>query len=122
MKALTEKTWDYEALNHFLTDPKVAIPGTKMAFAGLSKTQDRVNIIAFLRTLSDSPVAIPAPSPAAPAKPAEGAAPADGANADGPAGELQAPPPAEGTPAKPGTATPPPAPAAPAPAPTPPEH
>jgi cytochrome c len=124
MKALADKTWDYEALNHFLTDPKVAVPGTKMAFAGLSKTQDRVNVIAFLRTLSDSPVAIPAPNPAAPAKPTEGAAPADGANGDGPAGELQAPPPAEapGTtkpdaakPAAPtGTSAPPTPPAAPA--------
>lgn len=104
MKALAGKTWDYEALNAFLTNPKVVVPGTKMAFAGLSKTTDRVNIIAYLRTLSDSPLAIPPPNPApAPAEStapaegtppaAEGSAPADGA-AEPPAGEVQAPPPA----------------------------
>ena len=136
MKALTDKTWDYEALNQFLTNPKSAVPGTKMAFAGLSKTQDRVNVIAYLRTLSDSPLAIPAPNPAAAAPAPAPATPAaaDGAASEPPAGELQAPPPSEpataaGTtpPASgttPPTSTPPTAPAAsPTPAiPAPPGH
>jgi cytochrome c len=101
MQAMADKTWDYEALNHFLTNPKAAIPGTKMAFAGLSKTSDRINIIAFLRTKADSPAPIPPPNPAAatpPAAPAGGApagAPADGAAGEPPAGEMQAPPPGE---------------------------
>jgi cytochrome c len=91
MKALAEKTWDYDALNEFLKNPKVAIPGTKMAFAGLSKEQDRINLIAYLRTLSDAPLAIPAPKPAEPAAaPAE--TPVEGAG-EPPAGEVQAPPP-----------------------------
>ena len=107
MQALADKTWGYEELNHFLTNPKAAIPGTKMAFAGLSKAQDRINLIAYLRTLSDSPAAIPQPNPAAatlpPAAPAEGT-PADGAAGEPPAGEVQAPPPGEtGAPATPGT-------------------
>lgn len=79
-----------------------------MSFAGLSKVQDRVNLIAYLRTVSDAPLAIPAPKPAAPAAPAT---PADGAT-EPPAGELQAPAPGsapEG--AAPATEAPPAAPA-----------
>ena len=40
------------------------VPGTKMSFAGLPRAEDRINLIAFLRTNTDSPVAIPAPAPA----------------------------------------------------------
>ena len=53
-----------------------------MGFAGLPKDEDRANVIAFLRTLSDNPKPLPAPGAAADAtaKPAEGAAkPAEGA-------------------------------------------
>jgi len=83
--ALKGQPWGYDELDAFIKNPKVAIAGTKMSFAGLSKQQDRVNLIAYLRTLSDSPLAIPAPNPAA-AAPA--AAPAEGAT-EAPAGQLQ---------------------------------
>jgi cytochrome c len=104
MKALADKPWGYDDLNDFIKSPKAAVPGTKMAFAGISKTQDRVNLIAYLRSLSDSPMAIPAPNPVAPpAAPAE--APAGEATPPGatpPAGA-----PAAGAPAAPeGTAAP----------------
>jgi len=99
MKALADKTWGYDEFDEFMRNPKGAVPGTKMAFAGLSKAQDRINLIAYLRTLADSPLAIPAPNPVAPPTPA---APADGA-AEPPAGELQAPPPGS-TPEAPATA------------------
>jgi len=59
MKALHDKTWDYEALNTFLANPKAAVPGTKMAFAGFKNVQDRANVIAYLRTLADSPKPLP---------------------------------------------------------------
>ena len=52
--------WDYEALNHFLHAPKKYIEGTAMGFAGLKKDEERANLIAYLRTLSDTPVALPA--------------------------------------------------------------
>ena len=120
IKALAQKTWGYDELNEFVKNPKAAVPGTKMSFPGLSKTQDRVNMIAYLRTLSDSPLPVPAPNPAAAVPPA---APAEGAT-EPPAGELQAPAPgtapASGAPAAPGTpkpATPPATPAT-----TPPAH
>lgn len=61
MAALKDKPWDYEALNAFLLSPKTAVPGTKMAYGGLKKEADRANLLAYLQTLSDSPVPFPAP-------------------------------------------------------------
>lgn len=61
MAALKDKPWSYEALNEFLANPKAAVPGTKMAFGGVKKDADRANLLAYLATLSDSPVPFPAP-------------------------------------------------------------
>lgn len=52
-------TWGYEELNEFIANPKEHVPGTKMTFAGLGKIQDRANLIAYLRTLSPSPLPLP---------------------------------------------------------------
>ncbi len=52
-------SWGYEEINHFLSDPKSYAPGTKMTFAGVKKDQERANIIAYLRSLSDSPPPLP---------------------------------------------------------------
>lgn len=51
--------WTYERLDHYLTNPAKAVPGNKMGFAGLRRAEDRANVIAFLRTLSPSPVPLP---------------------------------------------------------------
>ena len=51
--------WTYEELNKFLYKPKLFYKGTKMNYAGLSKTKDRADLIAWLRTKSDSPEALP---------------------------------------------------------------
>nr|3M97_X Chain X, Cytochrome c-552 [Paracoccus denitrificans] len=40
--------WTPEALQEFLTNPKAVVKGTKMAFAGLPKIEDRANLIAYL--------------------------------------------------------------------------
>lgn len=80
--------WTYDNLNHFITSPKKFVKGTAMGFAGLPKDEDRANVIAYLRTLSDNPKPLPAPGAAAenaPAKPAEGAAPAKPAEGAAPA-------------------------------------
>jgi len=77
--------WTYDELFKFLKSPGSYIPGTKMSFAGISKEQDRINLIAYLRSDADTPAPIPAPAPkeAAPAAaPAAGGAPAAGAAAD----------------------------------------
>ncbi|MCB9973682.1 MAG: cytochrome c family protein [Rhodospirillales bacterium] len=52
-------TWTYSDLNHFLYKPKDFVSGTKMTYVGMKKVEDRATIIAWLRTLSDSPVALP---------------------------------------------------------------
>jgi cytochrome c len=69
-------TWTYDELFKFLKSPGAYVVGTKMSFAGLSRAEDRINLIAFLRTNTDSPAPIPAPKPAAaaPAAPAPAAA------------------------------------------------
>lgn len=71
------KKWDYQDLNAFLHKPKDYIKGTKMAFVGLKKTQDRANLVAYLRTLSDNPAPLPVVSalPAAAPAAAKGSAP-----------------------------------------------
>jgi cytochrome c len=87
-------TWTYENLNAFLTSPKGFMPGTKMAFAGIKDPVERANLLAYLQTLSASPV----PFPAAEAAPAE-AAPAESAEpaVETPT-ETQSETPVEGTP------------------------
>ncbi|MCB8821707.1 c-type cytochrome [Microvirga rosea] len=52
--------WTYEDLDHFINNPKQYVPGTLMAFAGIAKPEERADILAYLRSLSDSPVAFPA--------------------------------------------------------------
>jgi cytochrome c len=42
--------WDVEKLDAYLADPKGAIPGNKMTFAGIKKEDERKDIIAFLKT------------------------------------------------------------------------
>jgi len=60
MKEYAEgKTWTYADLNNFLYKPKAYIKGTSMGFAGLKKTADRANLIGFLRSLADTPAALP---------------------------------------------------------------
>ena len=54
-----KKTWTYENLNAFLHKPRNVVAGTKMSFAGLNKVQDRADIIAYMRTLSDAPQPLP---------------------------------------------------------------
>ncbi|WP_270937735.1 c-type cytochrome [Falsiroseomonas oryzae] len=58
-RALADKPWDYEALNAFLARPATAMPGTRMAFAGINSAQQRADVIAFLRSLSPNPKPLP---------------------------------------------------------------
>ncbi|WP_120077857.1 c-type cytochrome [Aurantiacibacter odishensis] len=45
-------TWTPEKLFQYLENPQRVVPGTKMAFAGLSDPQDRADVIAHLQTFS----------------------------------------------------------------------
>jgi cytochrome c len=80
--------WDYEHVYEFLKNPGAYVQGTKMGFAGLKKPEDRINLIAWLRQQSSSPLPIPAPNPAAAAPAA--AAPADAAAAPAAGGDASA--------------------------------
>ena len=52
-------TWTFDELNGFMLNPRAFIPGTKMRFSGIPDEQQRIALIAYLRTLSDSPVPLP---------------------------------------------------------------
>lgn len=51
--------WTYEHLAGFLHSPKTYLPGTKMGFQGVAKPQELADIIAYIRTLADSPAPLP---------------------------------------------------------------
>jgi cytochrome c len=59
--ALKEKggEWTYQDINQMIFKPASFIKGTKMAFAGIAKEQDRADLIAYLRTMNDNPPPLP---------------------------------------------------------------
>lgn len=59
IKAKAATPWSYEELNAFLANPKAYAPGTKMNFAGIRSVQERANLIAWMRTLADTPAPLP---------------------------------------------------------------
>ncbi|MEQ1618673.1 MAG: cytochrome c family protein [Terricaulis sp.] len=77
-------SWDYLHLNDFLRSPAAFVPGTRMTFAGVRNDQDRVALIAYLRSISPNQVPLPAPLP-------EVAPAGDAAAADGEAANQAAP-------------------------------
>jgi len=67
------QAWSYNTLDAYLTSPSTAVRGNKMAFAGIRNTNDRVAVIAYLRSIAPSLAPLPPP---APPTPEESAAPA----------------------------------------------
>lgn len=57
--------WHADTLDAFLEKPRALASGTRMSFAGLKKSDDRLNLIAYLRTFSDNPANIPEADPTA---------------------------------------------------------
>jgi cytochrome c len=51
--------WGFEEIGNFITNPKAYVQGTKMVFNGLAEAADRADVIAYLATLADTPVALP---------------------------------------------------------------
>ena len=77
-------TWTFENLDHWLMSPREFANGTKMSFAGLSKPEDRANVIAYLNAQGSNlplPAADAAPAPAEGANAAEAGNAAEGSNA-----------------------------------------
>src|SRR6202795_939581 len=54
--------WTFDDLNKFIDNPKGFVPATAMGLAVIQKGRERPDVIAFLRTLSDSPVPLPTAS------------------------------------------------------------
>lgn len=48
-------TWDESSLERFLENPLKALPGTKMAYAGVKDPQERADLIAYLRQVTRDP-------------------------------------------------------------------
>ena len=51
--------WTWESLAVYLNDPRGAIPGNKMAFAGITDPDDLADALAYLRKLADKPADLP---------------------------------------------------------------
>ena len=54
-KAMTDYgvVWSAETLDPYLENPRGAVKGTKMAFGGLKKADERADVIAYLETLAE---------------------------------------------------------------------
>ena len=63
--AKTHNAWTYDLLYQFLKNPQGFMPGTKMTFVGLPTPQDRIDVIAYLRSNGSPTYPIPAPAPKA---------------------------------------------------------
>lgn len=94
MLATKGKPWGWDELNEWLKAPKAYIPGNKMSFAGISKPQDRADLLVYLNAQGSNK-----PLPPVPAEPAAEAAPAADAAAAPAEGEAAAAP-AEAAPAE----------------------
>lgn len=74
--------WDFEGMDAWLKSPKKYVEGTKMSFAGLSKPEDRADVIAYINAQGSNlavpaspetaPAAIETPAAEAPAAPVKG--------------------------------------------------
>jgi len=51
LKALNV-TWDADKLNTWITKPSAMVSGTKMTYAGMESAKDRIDVIAYLKTVS----------------------------------------------------------------------
>ena len=61
LKAHASDKWTFENLDKFIQNPKGFAAKTKMTFGGIKRDQARADLLAYLRTLSDSPKPLPAP-------------------------------------------------------------
>jgi cytochrome c len=77
-------SWTIDQLNAFIANPKGAVPGTNMAFAGVSRPSERADLIAYLNSLSDNPAPLPTTAASGGEQPAAAGAQADATAASAP--------------------------------------
>jgi cytochrome c len=58
-RAAKGEKWDFEALDAFIANPKGYLAGTSMNYAGISRADERADLILYLRQQADAPVALP---------------------------------------------------------------
>ncbi len=68
--AAYDQAWLYQNMYDYLENPRGYLSGTAMNFAGLRKQEERINLIAYMRTLDDNPLPLPEPRSPEPAAPA----------------------------------------------------
>jgi cytochrome c len=102
-----EEIWTYEHLAGFLENPRGYVPGTTMAFAGIRDVQEKANLIAYMRTLSNDPAPLPEVEEVATEEeevaPENGEAVTDDNDADTAAEPVEPTPPTDGTEVSPET-------------------
>jgi cytochrome c len=61
LKAVAAKgeKWGYAELDKFLENPRGYMPGTSMSYNGIANPATRADMIAYLRSLADTPAALP---------------------------------------------------------------
>jgi cytochrome c len=70
--------WDWESMSQWIKSPRDFAPGTKMTFAGISKAEDRADLLAYLNAQgSNLPLPTPQAAPAAAGDPKAAAENAD---------------------------------------------
>ena len=57
--------WDLDLLDAYIENPRALVSGTRMSFRGLKGSQDRHDVLAYLRLFSDNPADIPEAAPTA---------------------------------------------------------
>jgi len=62
VKAKAKGNWNYDNMNAWLAAPSSFAPGTAMSYSGIKNTQTRADVVAYLRTLSASPLPLPTPA------------------------------------------------------------
>jgi cytochrome c len=45
-------TWTAQTLDAWIADPRAIVPGTRMAYAGLEDPRDRIDVVAYLKTVT----------------------------------------------------------------------
>jgi cytochrome c len=54
MKALGV-TWGADSIDKWIANPRAMIPGTKMTYIGMENPKDRIDLIAYLKTVTSAP-------------------------------------------------------------------
>jgi cytochrome c len=62
VKAKAKGNWNYDNMNAWLADPQGYAPGTAMSYSGIKNAQTRADVVAYLRSLSASPLPLPTPA------------------------------------------------------------